>query len=105
MRPSSWAASKSKAPATTATDDHPDGISSVPPAAERDADLAATDLPIAGAAKEVKFKVLDKEGDDKTKGLMRLKVFSQEGTGDLIDNSHWEVWKPGSAIPRSRNPR
>ena len=87
---------KSKQPATAATDDHPDGVSSVPAPADRDPDVAATDLPIAGAVKEVKFKVLDKEGDDKTKGLMRLKVFSQEGTVDLVDNSRWEVWKPGS---------
>jgi hypothetical protein len=87
---------RSKAPSAAKTDDHPDGVSSVPPPAERDSALAAGDLPVAGAVKEVKFKVLDKEADDKTKGLMRLKVFSQEGTVDLSDNSRWEVWKPGS---------
>jgi hypothetical protein len=87
---------RSKPPAAASTDDHPDGVSSVPPAAERDPDLAATDLPLAGAVKEVKFKTLAKEADDKTKGLMRLKVFSQEGTVDLSDNARWEVWKPGS---------
>jgi hypothetical protein len=83
-------------PTTPAAEAQPDGVSSVPPPAERDPDLAATDLPLAGAVKEIKFKVLDKDADDKTKGLLRIKVFSQEGSIDLADNSRYEVWKPGS---------
>lgn len=87
---------RSKQPAPAASESHPDGVSSVPPPAERDTDLATTDLPPAGAVKEVKFKVLDKDADDKTKGLLRIKVFALEGTIDLSDNTRWEVWKPGS---------
>ncbi|MGA2984229.1 MAG: hypothetical protein ABSG32_10455 [Terriglobia bacterium] len=74
----------------------PDGISSIPAPADRDADMAAVDNPIAGAVKEVKAKVLDKEADDKTKGLVRVKVLDLDGPIDVSDNTHLEVWKPGS---------
>ena len=74
----------------------PDGVSGIPAPAERATDLSAVDNPISGAVKEVKAKVLDKEADDKTKGLIRLKVFDLDGPVDVSDNTHLEVWKPGS---------
>jgi len=75
-----------------------DGVTSVPPPAERDADMPAQDpaLVIAGAVKEVKSKVLDKEADDKTKGLLHIKVLALDGPVDVSDNTKWEIWKPGS---------
>jgi hypothetical protein len=74
----------------------PDGVTGIPAPAERASDLAAVDNPVAGAVKEVKAKVLDKEADDKTKGLVRIKVLDLDGPIDVSDNTHLEVWKPGS---------
>ena len=74
----------------------PDGISGIPTPAERATDMAAVDNPIAGAVKEVKAKALDKEADDKTKGLIRVKVLDLDGPIDVSDNTHLEIWKPGS---------
>ena len=74
----------------------PDGISGIPAPADRDASVAAVDNPIAGAVKEVKAKVLDKAADDATKGLVRIKVLDLDGPIDVSDNTHLEVWKPGS---------
>ena len=73
-----------------------DGVSSAPAPAERAADLSPVDLPLAGTVKEVKAKVLDKEADDKTKGLLRLKVFALDGPVDVSENTKCELWKPGS---------
>ncbi len=61
------------------------------------------DLPLAGVVKEVKSKVLDKEADDKTKGLVRLKVFDLEGPVEVSENTRFEVWKPG-ADPEEQKP-
>ena len=80
-----------------------DGVSSVPPPAERAADLAAVELPVSGAVKEVKAKVLDKEAEDKTKGLVRIKAFSLEGPVDVSEHTRLEVWKPG-ADPEEHKP-
>jgi len=74
----------------------PDGISGIPAPADRAADMAAVDNPIAGAVKEVKAKVIDKAADDKTKGLVRIKVLALDGPIDVSDNTSLEVWKPGS---------
>jgi hypothetical protein len=74
----------------------PDGISGIPAPTDRDADMAAVDNPISGDVKEVKAKVLDKPADDKTKGLIRIKVLDLDGPIDVSDNTHVEVWKPGS---------
>lgn len=74
----------------------PDGVSSIPAPADRDADMAAVDNPIAGAVKEVKAKTLDKAADDTTKGLIRIKVLDLDGPVDVSDNTRIEVWKPGS---------
>ena len=73
-----------------------DGVSSVPAPAERAADMSPVDLPLAGSVKEVKAKVLDKEADDKTKGLLRLKVLDLDGPVDVTENTKCELWKPGS---------
>jgi hypothetical protein len=73
-----------------------DGVSSVPVPAERAADMSPVDLPLAGSVKEVKAKVLDKEADDKTKGLLRLKVLDLDGPVDVTENTKCELWKPGS---------
>jgi hypothetical protein len=73
-----------------------DGVSSAPAPAERATDLSPVDLPLAGAVKEVKAKVLDKESDDKTKGLLRLKVLALEGPVDVSEHTRCELWKPGS---------
>jgi len=73
-----------------------DGVSGVPAPAERAADMSPLDLPIAGAVKEVKAKVLDKEGDDKTKGLLHIKVLALDGPVDVSENTRMEIWKPGS---------
>lgn len=80
-----------------------DGVSSIPAPAERATDLAPVDLPLAGAIKEVKAKVLDKEGDDKAKGLMHVKVLALDGPVDVSDNTKFEVWKPGSD-PQEQQP-
>jgi hypothetical protein len=74
----------------------PDGISGIPPAAERDTTMSPVDNAVAGAVKEVKAKVLDKEAEDKTKGLVRIKVLDLDGPIDVSDNTRLEVWKPGS---------
>jgi len=74
----------------------PDGITDIPAPAERATDMSAVDNPIAGAVKEVKAKVLDKEADDKTKGLVRIKVLGLDGPVDVSDNTRLEIWKPGS---------
>jgi hypothetical protein len=95
--------SKKPAPAASVEDPHPDGVSGVPAPAEREADLPAADLPIAGAVKEVKFKVLDKDADDKTKGLLRLKAFGLDGPVDIAEQTRWEVWKQG-ADPEEQKP-
>lgn len=71
-----------------------DGVSSVPTPAERSADMAPSDLALAGAVKELKAKVLDKPADDKAKGLVRIKVF--DGPVEISENTRWEIWKPGS---------
>jgi hypothetical protein len=76
----------------------PDGVSSVPQPAVPDPDMPAPDPAVvtAGAVKEVKSKVIDKEADDKTKGLLHIKVLALDGPVDISDNTRWEVWKPGS---------
>ena len=74
----------------------PDGVSGIPAPAERATDMSAVDNPIAGAVKEVKAKVLDKEADDKTKGLVRIKVLDLDGPIEISENTRLEVWKPGS---------
>ena len=73
-----------------------DGVSGAPAPAERAADLSPVNLPLAGAVKEVKAKVLDKETDDKTKALLRLKILDLEGPVDVSENTRFELWKPGS---------
>jgi predicted small lipoprotein YifL len=91
------AACGKKAPSDNSTAGAPsDGVSSVPPAAERATDMSPVDLPLAGAVKEVKAKVLDKEADDKDKGLVRIKVLEITGPVDVSENTRWEVWKPGA---------
>jgi hypothetical protein len=74
----------------------PDGVTGIPQPADRDATMAAVDNPVAGAVKEVKAKVLDKDADDKTKGLVRIKVLDLDGPVEVSDNTRLEVWKPGS---------
>ena len=91
-----------KAPSSSA-ETPSDGVSSVPPAAERATDLSPVDLPLAGAVKEVKAKVLDKDADDKTKGLARIKVLEMNGPVEVSENTRWEVWKPG-ADPEEQKP-
>ena len=73
-----------------------EAVTSAPAPAERASDLAPVDLPLAGAVKEVKGKVLDKESDDKTKGLVRLKVLDFDGPVDVSENTKCDLWKPGS---------
>jgi hypothetical protein len=73
-----------------------DGVTGIPAPAERATDMSPLDLPLAGAVKEVKAKVLDKESDDKTKALLRLKVLDLDGPVDVSENTKWELWKPGS---------
>ena len=80
----------------------PDGITGIPAPAERDHDMAAVDNPIAGAVKEVKAKVLDKQAEDNTKGLIRIKVLDLDGPIDVSDNTHLEVWKPGSDVEEQK---
>jgi hypothetical protein len=93
---------KPAGPAAAATPAPPkDGVSSVPTPAERSADMASVDNPIAGAVKEIKAKVLDKEADDKTKGLVRIKAF--DGPVEVSENTRWEIWKPG-ADPEEQKP-
>ncbi len=83
-------------PAKPAAEIPKDGVSSVPNPAERDPNMTAVDLPMAGALKEVKAKVLDKEADDKDKALLRVKVLALDGPVDVTENTKWELWKPGS---------
>lgn len=83
-------------PPTPAAEIPKDGVSSIPEAAERATDMSPVDSPLAGAVKEVKAKVLDKEADDKTKGLLHIKVLALDGPVDVSDNTRVEVWKPGS---------
>jgi len=98
------AACGKKAPSSSSTAETPhDGVSSVPPSAERATDLSPVDLPLTGAVKEVKAKVLDKEADDKTKGLVRIKVLEMNGPVEVSENTRWEVWKPG-ADPEEQKP-
>ena len=78
-----------------------DGVSSVPTPADRSADMAPVDNPIAGAVTGIKAKVLDKEADDKTKGLVRIKAF--DGPVEISANTRWELWKPG-ADPEEQKP-
>lgn len=73
-----------------------DGVSSIPAPAERATDLSPVDSPLAGAVKEVKAKVLDKEADDKTKGLLHMKVLALDGPVDVSENTKFDLWKPGS---------
>lgn len=92
------AASCGKKPAgatsAAAPEEQKDGVSSVPTPAERSADMDLSNLPISGDVKEVKAKVLDKEADDKTKGLVRIKAFN--GPVEISENTRWEVWKQGA---------
>jgi len=74
----------------------PDGVSGIPAPAERATDMSPVDLPVAGTVKEVKAKVLDKEAEDKSKGLVRVKVLALEGPIDVSDNTRLEIRKPGS---------
>ena len=76
----------------------PDGVSSVPQPAAPDFDMPPVDpaVMVAGAVKEVKSKVLDKEADDKTKSLIHIKVLALDGPVDISDNTRWEIWAPGS---------
>lgn len=76
----------------------PDGVTNVPPPAERDPDMTVPDpaLVLAGAIKEVKVKILDKAADDNTKALLHIKPLALDGPVDVSDNTRWEVWKPGS---------
>jgi hypothetical protein len=98
------AACGKKGASVSSTSETPnDGVSSVPPAAERATDMSPVDFPLAGAVKEVKAKVLDKEADDKTKGLVRIKVLEVNGPVDISENTRWEVWKPG-ADPEEQKP-
>jgi predicted small lipoprotein YifL len=98
------AACGKKAPSSSSTAETPkDGVSSVPPSAERATDLSPVDLPLTGAVKEVKAKVLDKEADDKTKGLVRIKVLEMNGPVEVSENTRWGVWKPG-ADPEEQKP-
>jgi len=83
-------------PPTPAAEIPKDGVSSIPEPAERATDMSPVDLPLAGEVKEVKAKVLDKEADDKTKGLLHIKVLALDGPVDVSDNTRVEVWKPGS---------
>jgi hypothetical protein len=79
-----------------------DGVSGVPAPAERATDMSPVDLPLSGAVKEVKAKVLDKESDDKTKGLLRLKVLALDGPVDVSENTRLELWKPGSDVEEQK---
>ncbi len=69
-------------------------VTAVPPPAERATDLAKVDLPLTGAIKEAFAKVIDKEADDKAKGLVKVKTF--EGTAGVNDFTRIQVWKPGA---------
>jgi hypothetical protein len=83
-------------PATPTLAPPKDGVSSIPAPVERAADMSPLDLPLSGAIKELRGKVLDKEADDKNKGLVRLKVLDLDGPVDISENTRWELWKPGS---------
>jgi len=73
-----------------------DGVTGIPAPAERAADLAPFDTPLTGSIKEVKAKVIDKAADDATKGLLHIKVLALDGPVDVSENTHMEIWKPGS---------
>ena len=90
------AASCSKKETGPVTEMPKDGVSGVPAPAERATDMSPVDLPLSGAVKEVKAKVLDKGTDDKAKGLLRMKVLGLDGPVDVSENTRWEIWKPGS---------
>jgi len=94
---------ETKPPPTTTSEAPRDGVSSVPPPAERAADMSPLDVPLAGALKEVRAKILDKEADDKTKGLVRIKVLDLDGPVDVSEQTRFEVWKPG-ADPEEQKP-
>lgn len=97
--------SKKEATPPPAAEDIPkDGVSAVPAPAERAADLSPTDLTVAGVVKEVKAKVLDKEADDKSQGLFRIRILDVDGPVDVSDNTKWELWKPGSD-PQEQQPQ
>jgi hypothetical protein len=94
----SVACSKKPAGGLPASEIPPDGVSSVPPPADRDPNMPPPDpaVAIAGAVKEVRSKILDKEADDKTKALLHVKVLALDGPIDVSENTRWEFWKPGS---------
>jgi hypothetical protein len=75
-------------------------VSAAPTPAPRDPDMKKVELPVSGAVKEVAAKVLDKEAGDKTKGLIKVKVF--EGGIDVNDTTKVEVWKPGADPEEAR---
>ena len=87
---------KEEAPPAPAVEIPKDGVTAVPAAAERDADMVAAEMPMAGAIKEIKAKTLDKDSDDKAKGLLRIKVLALDGPVDISGDTKWEIWKPGS---------
>jgi len=86
----------SKKPAEPTAELPKDGVTGIPAPAERAADLTPFDTPLTGTVKEVKVKVIDKAADDATKGLLRIKVLALDGPVDVSDNTHMEIWKPGS---------
>jgi len=75
-------------------------VSAAPTPAPRDPDMKKVELPVAGAVKEVSAKVLDKEAGDKTKGLIKVKVF--EGGIDVNDATKIQVWKIGADTEEAR---
>ncbi len=89
------------APTPAAVAQEPAGVSSIPTPAERASDMSAVELPLAGAVKEVRAKVLDKEAAEKTKGLLKIKVF--DAAVEITQNTRFEVWKPG-ADPEEQKP-
>jgi hypothetical protein len=94
--------SKKETPPAPTAEIPKDGVSSVPAPVERATDMSPVDTAIAGAVKEVKAKLLDKEGDDKTKGLLRIKVLALDGPADVTENTRWELWKPGADIEEQK---
>lgn len=88
------AASAGPAASTPAAEAPRDGVTGIPTPAERSGDMSPAGLPVSGAVQEVRAKVLEKEADDKTKGLVRVKAF--DGPVEISENTRWEVWKPGS---------
>jgi len=80
---------KEEAPPAPAVEIPKDGVTAVPAAAERDADMVAAEMPMAGAIKEIKAKTLDKDSDDKAKGLLRIKVLALDGPVDISGDTKW----------------